>query len=107
MIHIFAEGRGRLTLLIIVASIGFVLTAAEVTGWHGPEWPTNFAIAVLAAAGNAILVANTATEDRVVIDKQTGKEFVLSEKHTLLWIPIKYWTLIILIYPVLGLLRVG
>jgi hypothetical protein len=26
-------------------------------------------------------------------------------RHTLFWIPIKYWTFIILVYPVIGTLR--
>ena len=105
MHFVFAEGRGKTTLLIIVLSIGFVLTLVQVTGWHVPDWQTYIAIAILGAAANAILVANTPPEERVVIDKQTGKEFLLSERHTLFWIPIKYWTFIIIGYAIVGTMR--
>ena len=100
-----AEGRGAVTALIIFASIMFVVVLVDMTGWHVPDWQTYVAMAVLGAAGNAILVANTPAEDRVVIDKQTGKEFVLTARHTLFWIPIKYWTFIILGYAVVGTMR--
>jgi hypothetical protein len=33
---------------------------------------------------------------RVVIDKQTGKEFTLNKKHTLFLIPVHYWSPILL-----------
>ena len=102
---VVAQGRGAITLLIIVLSMAVVMVPIEVMGWHVPDWQTYIAMAVLGAAGNAILVANTPSEDRIVIDKQTGKEFVLTERHTLFWIPIKYWTFIILGYAVVGTLR--
>jgi hypothetical protein len=62
-------------------------------------------MALPAAAANAILAAKTPSEERAVIDKQTGQEIVLRQRHTLFWIPIKYWTFIILAYPVIGTLR--
>jgi hypothetical protein len=82
-----------------------VLVLANVTGWHGPDWATYFAMAVPAAAANAILAANSPSDERVVIDKATGHEFTVSSRHTLFWIPIKYWTFIILVYPLVGTLR--
>jgi hypothetical protein len=99
------QGRGGITALIIVLSITLVMAIANVMGWHGPDWPTYFAMGGLAAAGNAVLVAITPSNKRTVIDKATGQEFEISAKHTLFWIPIKYWTFIILAYPVIGTLR--
>ncbi len=31
---------------------------------------------------------------KVVIDKETGKEIVLKKKHTLFFIPLKYWSIV-------------
>jgi uncharacterized protein (UPF0333 family) len=99
------RSRGGITTLIIVLSIVIVLVLINLMGWHGPDWATYFAMAVPAAAANAILVANSPSAERVVIDKQTGHEFTVSSRHTLFWLPIKYWTFIILVYPVIGTLR--
>jgi hypothetical protein len=93
------QGRGGVTALIIILSMIIVLVLVNVTGRHGPDWATYFAMAVPAAA------ANSPSDERVVIDKATGREFTLSSRHTLFWIPIKYWTFIILVYPVVGTLR--
>jgi hypothetical protein len=82
------QGRGGITALIIVLSIVVVLVLINLTGWHGPDWATYFAMAVPAAAANAILVANSPSAERVLIDKQTGHEFTVSSRHTLFWIPI-------------------
>ena len=99
------EGRGGITALIIVASIGSVMASVNAMGLHVPDWQTYVAMAAIGAVANAILVANTPTVGRVVIDKETGKELVLSTRHTLFWIPIKYWTFIIIAYAVIGTVR--
>lgn len=99
------QGRGGITALIIILSIVIVMALVNLTGWHGPDWVTYFAMAIPAAAANAILAAYSPTGERVVIDKQTGREFTVSSRHTLFWIPIKYWTIIILVYPIIGTLR--
>lgn len=105
MHFVVAQGRGAITLLIIVLSMAVVLVPIQVMGWHVADWQTYIAMAVLGAAGNAILVANTPSKERIVIDKETGQELVLSERHTLFWIPIKYWTFIILGYAIVGTVR--
>jgi hypothetical protein len=99
------QGRGGLTALFIILSMACVIGLVNLTGWHGQDWITYFAMALPAAAANAILAAKTPSEERAVIDKQTGQEIVLRQRHTLFWIPIKYWTFIILAYPVIGTLR--
>jgi hypothetical protein len=99
------QGRGGLTALFIILSMAGVIGLINLTAWHGPDWITYFAMALPAAAANAILAAKTPSEERVVLDKQTGQEIVLRQRHTLFWIPIKYWTFIILAYPVIGTLR--
>lgn len=37
---------------------------------------------------------------RVVVDKQTGKELILKNKHTLFFIDIKYWPYILLLLTI-------
>ena len=34
---------------------------------------------------------------RVVVDKQTGREIVLRRRHTLFFIPIEYWGLVVVV----------
>ena len=102
---VISQGRGGFTALFVVASIAGVLLLVELTGWRGPDWMTYFAMAIPAAIANAILVANSPPRERVVVDKKTGQELMLSRRDTLFWIPIKYWTFIILAYPVIGTLR--
>jgi hypothetical protein len=100
------QGRGGLTALIIFVSI---LGVTLIHGWTGhrvPEWVTYFAMAVPAAAANAIFVVPYAQADRrMLIDKETGEEFEQVTTHSLFWIPVRYWTFIILGYAVIGTLQ--
>ena len=105
MHFVVAEGRGVYTALIIFLSIMSVMLLVESTGWRVPDWETYVAMAALGAAANAILVANTPTEERVLVDKRTGEEVTLSPRHALFWIPIKYWTFIIIGYAIVGTVR--
>jgi hypothetical protein len=99
------QGRGGITALFIVVSIIFVTLLNDWTGHRVPDWVTYFAMAIPAAAANALFVVPYAqTDRRVVIDKETGNEMELRGSHTLFWIPVKYWTFIILAYPVIGTL---
>lgn len=43
--------------------------------------------------------------EKTVIDKETGKEIVLKDKHAMFWIDLKYWPAIIAGIAVLSLLR--
>jgi hypothetical protein len=100
------QGRGGLTALFITISIILVTLIDDWTGHRVPEWATYFAMAIPAAAANALFVVPYAQNDRrIVIDKATGQEMELRTKHALFWIPVKYWTFIILAYPVLGTIR--
>jgi hypothetical protein len=100
---IIAQGRGRTTLLIIVVSMSVVLLIDSWTGHLVPEWVTYFAMAVPAAIGNAMLVVPAARRDRrIEIDPDTGQRFEVAATNSLFWIPVRFWTFIILIYPVIG-----
>jgi hypothetical protein len=97
------QGRGGVTAIIIVLSILLVTAVLDKTSPGLPVWITYVAMAVLAASANAIFAAKYAQpHTRVVIDKQTGQELRLAVKHTLFWIPVRYWTYIILGYAVIG-----
>ncbi len=97
------QGRGGITALIIFLSIGVVLLLHEWTGHRVPDWVTYVAMAVIAGGANAFFAAKYAQpERRILIDKQTGQEIELVRKHTLFWIPVWYWTYIILAYAVIG-----
>jgi hypothetical protein len=100
------QGRGGITALIIFVSIISVTWLNDWTGHRVPDWVTYFAMAVPAAAANALFVVPYARSDRrVVIDKATGEEMELAGSHSLFWIPVKYWTFIILGYAVAGTLQ--
>jgi hypothetical protein len=75
------QGRGGITALIIILSMIIVLMLVNVTGWHGPDWATYFAMAAPAATANAILAANSPSDEPVVIDKATGHEFTVSSRQ--------------------------
>jgi hypothetical protein len=101
------QGRGGTTALIIVVSIIGVTALDDWAGHPVPEWVTYFAMAIPAAAANAaFVVPSSGTDRRVVIDKESGQEIELVRKDTLFWIPVKYWTFIILAYPVIGTLQI-
>ena len=48
------QGRGGLTALFIILSMAGVIGLINLTAWHGPDWITYFAMALPAAAANAI-----------------------------------------------------
>ena len=57
-------------------------------------------------AGLALFVLGLllhAQPDRVLQDSATGEEVVLRERHTLFWIPIQYWGIVIAIGGFVGL----
>jgi hypothetical protein len=61
------------------------------------KWP--FALSLIVSAIICFVLGNYLRKrsDRIAIDKQTGKEFVVNQsKHTLFFIPMHYWSLICL-----------
>jgi len=90
-------------VFIIVVCIAVVLLLNEWTGRRVPDWMTYFAMAIPAAIGNAIFVVPAARNDRAIwIDPDTGQRFDVPAPNSLFWIPVRYWTFIILVYPVVG-----
>ena len=56
-------------------------------------------VAFWAAAGLLFLIgrALSSKEARVLVDKQTGEEVILTPSHTLFFIPIAYWVPLLLV----------
>ena len=61
--------------------LGMLLAAALVYGFH--------------------LLTQRPSEKRVIIDKRTGREEVLEKKHDLFFIPMKYWSIILVVLGVM------
>ena len=60
-----------------------------------------FGLALLVSAGLVYLLAQNLAKrpSRVFIDKETGQEVTFSERHTMFWVPLRYWAVL---YAVVG-----
>lgn len=98
-----------LGFLVVVIAFGCFLLAEviarSVTGdlRYYPTHPLPRLLAAAAAAGliYALHVRLERAPGRTVIDKATGREIVLRRKHTLFFVPIRYWSYITLFLGVL------
>jgi hypothetical protein len=102
MIHIIWTGKGYLVFVIVFACslIANLISNAEVSSgyYDHHKWP--FAVSLLVSAAICWSLGDYLRKrsDRVVIDKQTGREFVLNQsRHTLFWIPMHWWGPILLV----------
>lgn len=94
------QGFGFLVPVILMA----VFAAAQ---WFTDSWlgsgyydghgaPQFFATALAAALVTGIGLYLRGRGQRLVVDKQTGQELVLRPRHTLFFIPMEFWGLILL-----------
>jgi hypothetical protein len=62
---------------------------------HG--WPK--LLALVLAAGLVLLLSNHFENRpaRIVIDKETGQEIALKDKHDLFFVPLRYWPAILVV----------
>jgi hypothetical protein len=70
--------------------------------WDSHQWP--MATSLICSAAICWLLGShlRRRSDRVVIDKETGQEFVVSQsRHTLFFIPVHYWPPILLLIAVI------
>jgi hypothetical protein len=97
--------RGFGIMVIVIAAVAlFAAMAAGEALWGTPLAPDKsrltFAIGMAAAAagvwGFHMLLASRSS-GRTVVDKETGEEIVLRPKHDLFFIPVKYWTFLLLV----------
>jgi hypothetical protein len=109
MLHIVSTGRGYLVFVIVFGCSLLITLIFKGTFdqryLDRHEWPT--AVSFLMSSAICWLLGNffrkrSARLARVVIDKQTGKEFVISQpRHTFFWIPMQWWGAILLVGSVI------
>jgi hypothetical protein len=107
MIHIIWSGKGY---LVAVFTFGFSLAANlmanSVTGngyyWDHHKWP--LAASLFLSAITCWFVGGYfyKRKARVLVDKQTGREFVFRESHTFFFIPIIWWGPILCVWSVIA-----
>jgi hypothetical protein len=92
---IFWKGHGYLALVIAVA-IGAV--TAFIFSKIGSTEDLGAAVGAI-VSGVVIWVVgsrlNSATRERTMIDKKTGKEVILKQNNSLLFIKMQYWAFIV------------
>lgn len=105
MFHIISTGRGYLVFVITVGCSLLVTLISKGTFdqryFDRHEWPT--AVSFLMSALLCWLLGSyfrkrSARTARMVIDKETGKEFVIKEpRDTFFWIPMHWWGVVLLV----------
>ena len=96
--------RGYGIMVVVFAVVGLV--AGKVFNenvWGAPvpvdkrQWGELFGMILAAALVYVFhLLTQRPSDRRIVIDKRTGKEEILEKKHDLFFIPIKYWSVILI-----------
>lgn len=101
MLHIIWTGKGYLVFVIVFGCsliANLVSNAVVGSGYYDHhKWP--FAVSLLVSAAICWSLGDylQRRSDRVVIDKETGREFVINRsRHTLFWIPMHWWGPILL-----------
>ncbi|HTY88152.1 MAG TPA: hypothetical protein VMB80_11855 [Candidatus Acidoferrum sp.] len=106
MIHIIWTGKGYLVFVIVFGCS--LIANLIVNAKAGPDyydqhkWP--FAVSLLVSAAICWPLGDYLRKrsDQVVIDKQTGKEFVINQsRHTLFFIPMHWWAPILMVGAVI------
>ena len=89
------KGYGFLVLVIAVAigaTISFTFGKIGSTEDMGAAVGALISSIVIWFVGNKL---NAETKNRIMIDKQTGKEFVIKPDHSMFFIKMQYWAFII------------
>ncbi len=96
------QGLGFLVAVIVFAcslAANFIFNAAVGEGYYDRHmWP--FAVSLIFSSAICWFLGSYLRTklDRVVVDKETGKELVLNQsRHTLFFIPMHYWSPILLL----------
>lgn len=96
------SGLGFLVFVFVfTSSLLFQLITNYLLGkdyWEQHKWPLGLSLLVAAAASWYLGNFLGGRKSRVLIDKQTGKEVVLRNKHALFFIDMKWWG------PILGVI---
>ncbi len=92
---IFWKGYGFLVLIIAVtigALISFIFSKSGSTEDMGAAIGAIISGIVIWFVGNKL---NDESKSRTMIDKQTGREFIIKPSHTLFFIKMQYWAFIV------------
>lgn len=99
-------GWGFLVLVILLgASLGTELVTEALMGddqfYQRAAWPLALAFALAGIATWYVGIWLRRRGARVVIDKTTGQELTIGGSHTLFFVPMHYWGIVLLALAVL------
>ena len=102
-----SRGFGSITLFIILATGAISLGVSKLAGL--PSWALELMWGLPAASLNAVLAAKYASVEmpKFVLDRTTMDEVQVTfpQKHVLFWMPVRFWTYIILGYTCIGMIQ--
>lgn len=101
------RGFGSITFFILLATGVVSVGISNLAGL--PMWAEELLWGLPAAALNAVLTAKyvRVEEPEFVLDRTTMEEVQVTfpQKHSFLWIPVRFWTSIILGYSCIGMIQ--
>ena len=103
---IFWKGYGILVLVIAVAigaTVSFIFSKIGSTEDMGAAIGAIISGIVIWFVGNKF---NASEKSRTMIDKQTGREFIIKPDHTLFFIKMQYWAFIVSGFGIIMLIDV-
>jgi len=96
------QGKGFLVAVVVfLSSLLMQLSTEGITKnkhfYEENGWPLAGAMAIAGAI--VLLLEKSILKDgsRVLVDKETGREVAIDMKHSLFFIPIKYWPYILMV----------
>jgi len=100
MVFIIWRGLGFLVVVIPMACLVFTQLILDTvfgkTFYTTHQWTKAFGVALAGAALFALAYKLAKKPARIVIDKESGKEIKLVKKHDLFYIPMQYWSYLLL-----------
>ena len=91
---IFWEGKGW----VVVAIWFFSFVATQMVGdmfvkdyYVNHAWMQVLAMSIATIFVHFFTITTDTKKNRIVIDKETRKEFVLQSRNSLFFVPLKYW----------------
>jgi len=92
------RGKGGLVALITFVCALVTNAAVDQFGgkgyWDVHRWTFGLAL-ILSALLVFVLSRMIDTSERVLLDERTGERLLVSPKHDLFWIPVKWWPAIL------------
>jgi hypothetical protein len=95
------HGHGYLVAVVVFGcslAANFIFNTTRGVGYYDHhKWPFALSLVLSAAICWFLGTYLRKRSDRVVIDKQTGKEIVINQsRHTLFFVPMHYWAPVLL-----------